>query len=257
MRWLEDRWSKRNRDIQLQTGMVDFHSHILPGVDDGAQNMEEALTLLQMEYEQGVRIILLTPHFRREYFETPRQKIKAIFRTLQENLENSGLDLKLYLGCEFYRRSDMVSLLKEEPAYRIAGGQSVLTEFSPGDTFALIRGCITELLMAGYRPVIAHAERYFALRDVSNIQYLVDSGAYIQVNAGSVTGEEGFQVRQYCGKLLQKNLIHLIGSDAHDPVRRKPYMGRCAGLLIKKYGVQQAERILCVNPAKLIANEYL
>ncbi|MDO4345512.1 MAG: capsular biosynthesis protein [Eubacteriales bacterium] len=238
-------------------GMVDIHCHILPEVDDGARSMEEALKLLRTEYAQGVRCVILTPHYRGGLFETPRGKIQRVFEKLTNRAQAEDLKIELLLGCEFHREMDMWEKLSENAAYRMAGTSYVLLEFAGQDSIECIKYYVTELVIRGFRPVIAHAERYPALREIRHVRFLVDSGAHIQINAGSLAGMEGWSSRRFCTKLLQEDLVHFVGSDAHNMEKRKPYFDKCAALLEKKAGAQQARRLLLENPAKLIANEYL
>lgn len=236
-------------------GMTDIHCHILPGVDDGARNMEETVGLLRMEQEQGVSRLIVTPHFRLGYFTTPRVQVREVFDDVRARAAELGLEL--YLGCEFHRQNEMAGWLRQESAYAMADTCYVLTEFSSRDSAGKIRQTVTELLLGGYRPVIAHAERYAAMRDRRLVHFLIESGAYIQVNAGAVLGYEGLRSRLFCRKLLDDDLVHLIGSDAHDCKVRIPRMQQCAQWLEKRYGPEKAKRLLVDHPARLLNNEYI
>ncbi|MDO4299199.1 MAG: capsular biosynthesis protein [Lachnospiraceae bacterium] len=238
-------------------GITDIHCHILPGVDDGPDHLEESLAMLRMEYEQGVRRIILTPHYRRGYFETTREVVKEKYREVEAQVRASGMELELYLGCELHRLNGMADMLKQEKAFCMAATSYVLVEFSGHDTPDAIRHHITELLIHGYRPIIAHAERYPALRDLKQIRFLADSGACIQVNAGSILGTEGWGNRQFCRRLLKEHLVDLIGSDAHGIRRRPPSLGMCADWLVRKFGEDTARKLLIENPQKIITNEYV
>jgi protein-tyrosine phosphatase len=236
--------------------ITDMHCHILPDVDDGPRQIEESLALLRAEYAQGVRTLILTPHYRGNYFETPRDRVREAFEQLRHALPED-LPVELHLGCEFHRQNDMFHLLQSDEAYRMAGSRYVLLEFSSADPFATIRGYTTELLRFGYHPIIAHAERYPALDDLRHIRYLIDSGAQIQVNAGSILGREGFRSRHYCKRLLREQCVHFVGSDAHDSRHRVPLLGKCAAYLERKIGRTETERILCENPRRIIQNQYI
>lgn len=239
------------------TGITDIHCHILPGVDDGPDHMEETLAMLRMEYEQGVRRIVLTPHFRRGYFETPRAVVKERYHEVKEQVLAAKMDLELHLGCEFHRLNNMAEMLMQEPAFCMAGTRYVLIEFSGSDTPEQIRSSVTELLIHGYRPVIAHAERYPALRDLKHVRFLADSGACIQVNAGAILGTEGWGSKKFCHRLLKEKLVDAIGSDAHGLRKRAPSLGPCADWLCRKFGEDTARRLLIENPQKIITNEYV
>ena len=233
-------------------GLTDIHTHILPGVDDGAKTLSESLAMLQMEYEDGVRRVILTPHYRKGLFETDMSVIEKRFRQLCEAAASKLGDMKLYLGCEYHADMDMTETLKTRKQACMAGGRYVLTEFSETSDKFYIRERISRLQSCGYRPIIAHAERCGYLRkDISYIEELVEMGAGVQVNAGSITGEEGIGIAMFCRKLMKRDLIHFIGTDSHGTKKRKPNMGACAAYLEKKMGTEYAERILCRNPEKI------
>lgn len=240
------------------TGMYDIHCHILPAVDDGADSMEEAMSLLKMEYAQGVRYVVLTPHLRFGMFETPAGEIKEAFASLAREAAERYADLKLYLGCEFHSTSRMKDVLKSEDCRTMGGTKYVLTEFSSGDAALQVRNRIGELQRSGYRPVVAHAERCQCFREsIPFLEEICGTGALIQINAGSFAGSEGMAVRSFCKKALQRGCVHLIGSDAHNCTDRKPEMDVCGQYLVKKFGEATARQLLIENPRKLLANEYL
>lgn len=237
--------------------VIDVHCHILPGVDDGPAKMEESLQILRMACEQGVRKMILTPHYRRGYFETSRDDVRTVFSRFKMKAEQEKIYVELFLGCEFHRESEILARLKADSAYRMAETPYVLLEFSQDDNYSSIRNYTMGLLNNGYRPVIAHAERYPAIRKMEHIHYLINSGAYIQINAGSILGKEGWSTRRFCRQLLKDRCVHLIGSDAHDLRRRGMCLGECAAYLEKKLGYQEAQRILQENPEKLVTNAYI
>ena len=101
----------------LEEGIFDIHCHIVPGVDDGAADIEETRKLLEMEYKQGVRNIILTPHFRFQMFETPLEKVQRQFRLAEEAAADISKDLHLYLGCEFHANMEMLPMLREKKSF--------------------------------------------------------------------------------------------------------------------------------------------
>lgn len=240
------------------TGIYDIHCHILPAVDDGAGSMKESMRLLEMEYAQGVRHIVLTPHLRFGMFETPANEIKEAFALLSQEAAAQFADLKLYLGCEFHSSGRMTEVLKTEKCRTMGGTKYVLTEFSGGDSALEVRNRIGELQRSGYRPVVAHAERCRCFREsLSFLEEICATGALIQINAGSFAGTEGMTVRSFCKKAVRGGYVHLIGSDAHNCSNRKPELDVCAQYLIKKFGKETAKQLLIENPQKLLTNAYL
>ena len=236
---------------------IDVHCHIIPGVDDGAGSIEEALELLRMEQQQGARELILSPHSRRGYFETSRDTVEMQLEQLSQTAIRTGLAIPLHLGCEFYRINEMEGLLKKDGRYRMAGTRYVLLEFMPQDLADTIWRCTGDLLLAGFRPVIAHAERYQALRNRSFLRRLLQAGAYIQINAGSILGESGWGTKRFCKMLLKEGLVHFVGSDAHNRKGRVPCMGPCGEYLSKKLGNEEAKRLLLRNPEALLAGNDL
>lgn len=234
-------------------GIFDIHCHILPGVDDGSGSMEETLQLLKTEYEDGVRSIIFTPHFRRKMFEPDMERVYEAFARTQEEAAKIADDLNLYLGCEFHANSEMAEILKRGERPTMAGSRYVLTEFKESAEYSYIRERIRTLQSSGYRPIIAHAERIECLRkDVTRIEELVDAGVRIQINANSIIGADGFAIKRFCRKLMKLDCIHFVGTDAHDIRERVPNMGKCAAYLEKKMGEDYARWLLIESPRKII-----
>lgn len=232
-------------------GLVDIHCHIIPYVDDGANNMEEAVKMLKMEYAEGVRTIIATPHFRFKMFETPRADVIKQFLILREEAKKIGDGIDMYLGCEFHSNMDMVKLLREKKISTMGGSRFVLTEFSGAADFTYIRERILSLVSAGYRPIIAHIERISCLRkDLELIEELVELGAKVQVNTESITGS--FMTKRFCKKLMQEDLLHFVGTDCHGTSYRVPKMQDAYKYVAKKFGREYADEIFINNPLGII-----
>ena len=156
--------------------LFDVHCHMVPGVDDGAADLEESLEMLKMQHEDGVRKIIITPHYRRRMFETPAKKEYP--------------DMSLYLGCELHSNMDLQDILEKRKYVTMAGSSYVLLEFSEGDSAQHIRERVYNVLSCGYEPIIAHVERYQAtVKSVGFSSDLVDMGARLQVNVESILGK--------------------------------------------------------------------
>lgn len=142
--------------------LFDVHCHMVPGVDDGAADLEESLAMLKMQHEDGVRKIIITPHYRRRMFETPAKKVHEQFLKLQEAAKKEYPDMSLYLGCELHSNMDLQDILEKRKYVTMAGSSYVLLEFSEGDSAQHIRERVYNVLSCGYEPIIAHVERYQA-----------------------------------------------------------------------------------------------
>ena len=229
--------------------LVDIHCHILPGVDDGAPDMETSRAMIRDAYEQGVRYIIATPHYRPEMFEPSMKKVIRVYHELRDYAEEVGIGLRL--GCEYYRNEQMIRHLDKKLRPTMLGSRYVLTEFSTNDSFVTVRNYIYELITKGYRPIVAHVERYFCCQEPERIQELKKLGAQIQINADSVLGYEGHTIKKFCAGRMKDDLVDFIGSDAHNLERRKMNLGKCATYVRKKMGQDYAEEIFVDNPRRI------
>lgn len=239
--------------ISPGAGLADIHCHILPGVDDGAPDLPAALALLQCEYSDGVRTIILTPHYRPGMFEDTEEEVRSAYDVLRKASDERFPDLDLRLGCELHAHMDIVKTLRDRPQCRLAGTDYVLVEFSSHDEQGYIRDRLYELRSSGYEPIIAHVERCKnAVKDMNFAYSLVGMGVKLQVNADSVLGKDGWGMKRICRALMEEDLVHFIGSDAHDMKFRPPRLGECAAWLERKMGENYARRILCENPREIL-----
>ena len=236
---------------------MDVHCHLVPGVDDGADSIDTSLQLLQEEYRQGVRRIICTPHFRREMFEPDDSLVQQQFLLLRQKAAELYPDLELALGREVHAHMDIVQTVRERACFTMAGTACVLTEFSGRHDAGYIRMLLQKIRAAGFRPVIAHAERYIPLvEDLDLVDELAGFGCLIQVNAGSILGEEGRELKKFTRELVKYDMIDFIGSDAHDMRERRVRLGECASWLKRKAGEDYVRRIMWENPSeKLLRHE--
>ena len=231
--------------------LYDIHCHILPGVDDGAKNMDIALALIEKEIEAGVETIILTPHFRKEMFEPDMEDIWNAYDELL--YETRYKNIRLYLGCEFHANMEMVETLDNDLRPTLADSRYVLTEFAHNSTRAFMKERADALLMSGYRPIIAHIERYRATRkDFDLIEDLIEMGCEVQVNADAIIGRYGLGAQRFCKKLMQEDMLHYVGSDTHNLRGRAPHLGECCEYLKKHMGRLYTSRIMRDNPSKIV-----
>ena len=233
--------------------LFDVHCHMVPGVDDGASDLEESLAMLKMEYRDGVRNIIVTPHYRRRMFETPAKKVHEQFQKLQEAAKKEYPDLSLYLGCELHSNMDLQEILEKRKYVTMAGSSYVLLEFSEGDSAQHIRERVYNVLSCGYEPIIAHVERYQAtVKDVGFSGDLVDMGAKLQVNVESILGKYTWGAKRYCRKLMKEDLLSFVGSDSHNTKTRIPNIGAGVACVSKKMGEAYANRIFHDNSLEIL-----
>ena len=236
-------------------GYFDIHTHILPDIDDGPDTLDLTMKMLQKEYDDGIRNIIATSHWRRGMFEPRSAKLLQQFELVKNAAKEIAEDLEIYLGCEFHANLEMVETLDQKKRPTMAGTRCVLTEFKNNSTESFIRERCYALLSHGYQPIIAHVERYEVIRkNIDFLEELADMGNYIQLNSQSVLGDDGFFMKQFCKKVIKNDLVDFIASDCHDMNKRQPTMGRLIEYLNKLEGEDYTRMILEENPKELIFN---
>lgn len=235
---------------------IDIHSHILPGIDDGSNGLEMSMEMLHMAAKDGISRIVLTPHNKPWHRNPDCAGIDAEVDRLRGSIQEEGLDLRLYPGNELYYRNGMVEELEEGRAGTLANSHYVLVEFEPSADYDYIRNGVYALLMGGYYPIVAHAERYRNVcSEMSRITELTSMGCFIQINADSIMGGCGFGTKRIARKMLKQRLVHFVATDAHDLKRRKPCLSQCAEYIGKKYGEGISRRLLYENPMCVLHDE--
>lgn len=236
----------------------DIHSHILPGVDDGAKNMEETRRMLLAAYEEGIRIITATPHFVAGKKSIPVENLKKILERVNQVAAGISEELQVILGNELFYSLQMLDALKKGDALTIDGTRYILVEFFQEVSFRELWEGLNNCIFEGYIPILAHAERYRCLLKKSElVEKLISLGVYIQINMSSIVGHLWKPRRRFCHKLLHREWVHFLGSDAHDLEHRRPRAKKAAAIIEKKYGVQMKRLLLWENPLKMVEDSNL
>lgn len=239
----------------MERKMIDIHMHLIPGVDDGAENMEMALVMMIRAKQQGISRIIATPHS--EVFRYSKEGGKIIFRRLEDAAAKVCPDMKLYLGCEVYCEENIMDQVLEaldSGRYPTMNGTKyVLMEFSqwvyPENTVS----CVEALVKAGYKPIIAHMERYKYLRDnMELVDCFRDMGALIQLNAYSLFDEMDDSIKNWARQLVQERKIDFLGTDAHRTYHRPPSAEYGLTWLCENVEPEYADAIAWKNAGRLL-----
>ncbi|SFB84816.1 CpsB/CapC family capsule biosynthesis tyrosine phosphatase [Butyrivibrio sp. YAB3001] len=237
---------------------IDIHCHILPGVDDGSPDMESSLKMLQIAKENSVEQIILTPHHKPMHHNVSPEHNKKYTEILQKEAAKAGIEIRLYSGNEIYYSDETQVELEEGKICTLAGSDYVLVEFHPTNPFKAIHNGIYQVQSAGFIPILAHVERYSDIvSHMSYVEDLIKMGCYIQVNASSIMGKYGFWISRFTKKLLKKELVHFIASDAHDTQKRAPNLLDCRNYVTKRFGEEYSDRLFFTNPMNVINNEVM
>lgn len=231
-------------------GIGDIHCHILYGVDDGADSLEESTEMLKNAASDGVTVIIATPHFRHEMFEYPKKLIDERFIKLQGIAEKMGICL--LIGSEYHVNSDIIKDLRETRVHSLADTKYVLCEFSHDSEFDEIKDYSRMLLANGYIPVLAHVERYKAFQKKTvESEMLGEMGVLLQINADSILGLESRKIKKASQRLLKNGVADIVASDAHGIRYRRSHMNECYVYVCKKYTKEYADRLFISNPGKI------
>jgi len=243
--------------------MIDIHSHIVFDVDDGPKSIEDSKALLREAYNQGVRMIVSTSHRRKGMFETPEEKIATNFIKVREIAKEVADDLVIAYGAEIYYTLDILEKLEKKEIPTLNDSRYALIEFSMHTPYREIHTGLSNILMLGITPVIAHIERYDALEDnEKRVRELIDMGCYTQINSYHVLkpklfGETYKFMKKRAQYFLERDLVHVIASDMHNLDSRPPYMEDARQIISKKYGRDKAEELFVENPRKIIMDQII
>ena len=214
--------------------MVDIHSHIIPGIDDGAKDMEITLEMIKNAEREGTREIIATPHYLLEYGEATIEEVKNHVKKLNEILEDEKINVKVYSGQEVYFTEKIIEDYMSGNIGTLNDSRYMLIEF-PMDKFEEnIFDVLYELQVRNIVPIIAHPERYKPfMKTPTLINDFINQGYLFQVNSGSIEGKFGENVRKTAEIFLTNNIYNFIGSDAHNITNRKTGIKDALDLLNK------------------------
>ncbi len=233
--------------------MVDIHTHILPGLDDGARDLEEAVAMVRMAAEEGTRHIVATPHSDLQYKYDPA----TVDRGIAELSEACGAVIPIYRGCDFHLYYDNIQDALEHPSkYAINNKRYVLVEFSDLLIIKTADEVFYRMQVAGMIPIITHPERNMLLRKrLEQLQAWASAGVLLQVTAQSFLGRWGREAKAFSDELMQRGLVHVIASDAHDTVNRPPLLREAYDYVARKWGEPRAEALFRQNPQAVLSGE--
>lgn len=204
--------------------MIDLHTHVLPGIDDGPPTLEGSLELARVAAAGGTTTIVATPHVAWEY-PTTSGAVRDGVAALQAELDAAGIPIQLRTGAEVAISRGSETDDDELRQLRLGGGEWLLAECPLSGSSVGFDGLLHGLMLRGHRIVLAHPERSPAIqRNPDLLEQLVRSGMLSSITAGSLRGDFGGTVRRFTIELLEQDLVHNIASDAHDARRRRPGM---------------------------------
>jgi len=235
--------------------MVDIHSHILPGIDDGPQSWEMTAEMCRIAAEDGITHVVATPHANHRY-SYDRDRYTEMLGQLHDAADGK---LSFSLGCDFHFSYENIRDALDHPRrYTIGDTQYLLIEFSNFSIPPSVKEDVFALRSRGLVPIVTHPERNQLLCEKPGmVLALVEQGCLVQVTASAVTGAWGKRSTKMVQWLLERDAIHVIASDAHDPVRRKPVMSEARDAIAELAGARSAEALVTHNPTAIVEGKSL
>ncbi|MCL4534075.1 MAG: hypothetical protein M1370_02820 [Bacteroidetes bacterium] len=235
--------------------MIDLHTHILPGLDDGAQSVAEALEMARVALADGIHTVVATPHFGLEKGFAWEEVLAAV-DTLQAALTEAGLGLRVLPGAELMISPELPQLLGRDGAYSLNGSRYVLIELPLQQYPIYTEQVLFELQLKGLMPILAHPERNTQIQsDLDTLGRMVQRGALVQLTTGSLLGHFGGRMRQTAETILTHRMGHIIASDAHSPQQRPPTLAEARLRAARIVGDDRATALVSTDPARVLADQ--
>lgn len=235
--------------------MVDIHSHVVYGVDDGARTLEESLAMLADAAAGGTTDIVATPHANLEYQFDP----SVIKERIEELRAANPTQVRIHPGCDFHLDFDLIQDALQHPTkYSINHGPYLLIELSENGSLKSIPQILETLMRRGMIPILTHPERYFVLRgQIEEIRSWVSMGCLVQVTGQSFLGLFGSTARKMAEQLMNERMVHFIASDAHETKARTARLAEARKWVEEHHGEEEAVRLFETNPRATLTGETL
>lgn len=218
--------------IDLSILKTDLHSHLIPGIDDGSKSMEESLALLQRFAEMGYQKVITTPHVMSDFYKNTPEIILGGLEKVRAAIAEKGLNIAIEAAAEYYLDFHFEELIKQKNLLTF-GNNHVLFELSFTNEPPRIKDAIFSMITEGYKPILAHIERYpYFFDQWDTIEDFKNRGALLQLNLNSLSGQYGPQVKKMAEQVIERGLIDVVGSDCHhmghldlmDSLRTNPWV---------------------------------
>jgi len=207
---------KQEPKAEIPPLKVDMHSHFLPGIDDGAENLEESLKLLRMFEERGYEKIITTPHIIQDLYENSAETIFPVLEKVRAALRERGSSLQIEAAAEYFLDDNFIELLENGHPFLTLKDNYILVETGFMNEPAYLREVLFKLRLKGYKPVLAHPERYHYLQQKKEkLEELFDSGVKLQINTMSLGGYYGPPSQKFAEWMIEQGFVHFLGSDCH------------------------------------------
>jgi len=222
--------------------MIDIHSHILPGIDDGAKTVEDSIEMAKLAVQEGIHTIIATPHHKNGKYLNSKASILPVVGQLNDRLIEHNIPLKVLPGQETAINGEMLEDHQNGGILTLNQTQYVFVELPSNHVPRYTKQMLFDLQLKGLIPIIVHPERNSEIHERPEKLYeLVEKGALAQLTAGSLCGKFGKKIKGFSEQLIEANLVHFIASDAHNVTSRAFHISQAFDTVHSKYGSDYAE----------------
>ncbi|PTL85259.1 tyrosine-protein phosphatase [Vitiosangium sp. GDMCC 1.1324] len=239
------------------SGLCDLHCHLVPGVDDGARTLEDALEMARALVDLGFTTVAPSPHARPEYPSHSRETVEAKLAELREALARERVALTLGTNAENFLDEAFVRGLGTPEARLLGAGRYVLVELPYTSPVPVLTDILFRIRLKGVTPVLAHPERCLEFERPGRAAEAVRTGALLQLDVGALTGRYGGTAKKLARAFLEEGLYAIGATDLHGPVGAREWVGKALGELRARVGERAFTRLMSSSPARLLAGEPL
>lgn len=234
--------------------LVDIHCHVLPAIDDGSKSWDQSLAMAHMASRDGIRTIIATPHQLGVYSHIKGRRIREAVSQLQQFLDQHDVPLTVLPGADIRVEPDMVSALCDGSVLTLADRRRHVLLELPHEMYVPLDRCLEQLADAGMVGILSHPERNQGLlRRPELILDLIAQGCLMQVTAGSLFGSFGAPAQEMAERMIRKQCVHFLATDAHGHRARRPLLHRALVRVAEMVGHPTALEICCENPSRVAA----
>jgi protein-tyrosine phosphatase len=235
--------------------MIDLHSHILPGIDDGARTLNVSLEMATIAVDDGIHTMACTPHIYPGMYMNDGPGIEQKRAALQAELDQRGIALQLVTGADVHLVPGLLEHLRSGKVPTLNGSRYLLLEPSHTTPPPRFEDAVFTLVAAGYTPIITHPERLTWVEGHYPVFLrLIEQGAWMQITAGALTGTFGRRAKYWGERFLGEGHTHLLASDAHSAGRRKPELSPALAIAQRLVGNEEATRLVLERPRAVLNN---
>ena len=235
--------------------MIDIHCHILPEVDDGSRSLNESIEMAMIAKEQGIKKIVNTSHYHPDFRYKKGDELLKELNDFNNVLKENMIDIEVLIGNEIYYTKDLIKQIDDLDFFTLNNSRYILIELPPTNFPNDLCTIVHELREKNYIPVFAHVERYIEVQENPDLVCdAIKAGAVIQINSHSILGKSGKELQKTCHTLLSRNMVHVVGTDAHRSKRRTPIFSDAYKYVSSKYSKDMADDLFIKNN-NLIIND--